>query len=217
MDKNEEGNYFTQLSLFNTEKNNDERIVANLGLGKRFLSEDKLSLTGINAFFDYDDAGNARTSIGLEMRNAVLEFAFNHYFGLDDADGEKVLDGYDLQLASQIPYLHWADIFINSYAWDGRSRSDVEGLKIGSELSLSPTLQFEIAFDDKFIKGLEDEYYAKIMFVYPPKEGPTAGDGISSSMWRESKDMSGELLTKIKRNNKIFVEFNGSASIVRAD
>ena len=72
-------------------------------------------------------------------------------------------------------------------------------------------------FDDKDQKGLEDEYYAKIMFVYPPKEGPTAGDGISSSMWRESKDMSGELLTKLKRNNKIFVEFNGSASIVRAD
>ena len=217
LDRNEEGNYFTQLSLFNTEKNNDERIVANLGLGKRFLSEDKLSLTGINAFFDYDDAGNARTSIGLEMRNAVLEFAFNHYFGLDDADGEKVLDGYDLQLASQIPYLHWADIFINSYAWDGRSRSDVEGLKIGSELSLSPTLQFEIAFDDKDQKGLEDEYYAKIMFVYPPKEGPTAGDGISSSMWRESKDMSGELLTKVKRNNKIFVEFDGTQTISRLD
>ena len=217
LDRNEEGNNFTQLSLFNTEKNNDERIVANLGLGERFLSENKLSLTGINAFFDYDDAGNARTSIGFEIRNAVLEFAFNHYFGLDDADGEKVLDGYDLQLASQIPYLHWADIFVNSYAWDGRTRSDVEGLKIGSELSLSPTLQFEIAFDDKDQKGLEDEYYAKIMFVYPPKEGPTAGDGISSSMWRESKDMSGELLTKVKRNNKIFVEFNGSASIVRAD
>ena len=30
-------------------------------------------------------------------------------------DGEKVLDGYDLRLASQIPYLHWADIFLNSY------------------------------------------------------------------------------------------------------
>ena len=27
----------------------------------------------------------------------------------------KVLDGYDLILASQIPYLHWADIFLNLY------------------------------------------------------------------------------------------------------
>ena len=104
-------NTFTQLSLFNTEKNSDDRIVANLGLGKRFLSEDKFSMTGINAFVDYDDEGNLRSSIGFEMRNAVLNFAFNNYFGLDDADGERVLDGYDMRLASQIPYIHWADVF----------------------------------------------------------------------------------------------------------
>ena len=118
LDRNENGNYFTQMSLFNTEKNNDERITANFGLGKRYLSDDKFTLTGLNLFLDYDNEGNARSSIGLEMRNAVLEFAYNNYFGLDDADGEKVLDGYDLRLASQIPYLHWADIFLNSYSWD---------------------------------------------------------------------------------------------------
>ena len=161
IDRNENSNYFTQMSLFNTEKNNDERITANFGLGKRFLSDDKFSLTGLNLFLDYDNEGNARSSIGLEMRNAVLEFAFNNYFGLDDADGEKVLDGYDLRLASQVPYLHWADIFLNSYSWDGVERNDIEGLIIGSELSLSSTLQLELAYDDKDIAGLEDEYFVK--------------------------------------------------------
>ena len=217
IDRNENSNYFTQMSLFNTEKNNDERITANFGLGKRFLSDDKFSLTGLNLFLDYDNEGNARSSLGLEMRNAVLEFAFNNYLGLDDADGEKVLDGYDLRLASQVPYLHWADIFLNSYSWDGVNRSDVEGLMIGSEMSLSSTLQLELAYDDKDRTGLDDEYYVKLMFVYPPKEGPTLGDGISSDMWRENKDMTGELLTKVKRNNKIMVEFNGNATISRTD
>ena len=80
------------MSLFNTEKKNDERITANFGLGKRYLSDDKFTLTGLNVFLDYDNEGNARSSLGLEMRNAVLEFAFNNYLGLDDADGEKVLD-----------------------------------------------------------------------------------------------------------------------------
>ena len=217
LDRNENGNYFTQMSLFNTEKNNDERITANFGLGKRFLSDDKFSLTGINLFLDYDDEGNARSSIGLEMRNAVLDFAFNNYFGLDDADGEKVLDGYDLRLASQIPYLHWADIFLNSYSWDGVKRNDVEGLIFGSEMNLSPNFQLELAYDDKDRAGLEDEYYVKLIFVHPPKEGPTARDGFSSSMWRENKDMTGELLTKVKRDNKIFVEFSGNATISRTD
>ena len=217
LDSNQSNNTFTQLSLFNTEKNSDDRIVANLGLGKRFLSEDKFSMTGINAFVDYDDEGNLRSSIGLEMRNAVLNFAFNNYFGMDDADGEKVLDGYDMRLASQIPYIHWADFFINSYSWDGVKRDDVEGLMYGTEMLLSPNINLEIAFDDKDKAGLDDEYYAKIMFVHPPRNSASISDGISSDMWRAQKDMSDEMLTKVKRNNKIMVEFTGSASIVRAD
>ena len=217
LDSNQSNNTFTQLSLFNTEKNSDDRFVANLGLGKRFLSEDKFSMTGINAFVDYDDEGNLRSSIGFEMRNAVLNFAFNNYFGLDDADGERVLDGYDMRLASQIPYIHWADLFVNSYSWEGEKRNDVDGLMIGSELSLSPNLNFEIAYDDKDRAGLDDEYYVKLMFVHPPRNGPTLSDGISDDMWRKQTDMSDQMLTKVKRNNKIFVEFNGNATISRTD
>ena len=217
LDKTEDGNYFTQLSLYNTEKNSDERIVANIGLGKRFLNDEKTSFTGLNVFFDYEDKGNARSSIGLEMRNAVLDFAFNNYFGLDDADGEKVLDGYDLRFASQIPFIHWADIFVNSYSWDGVNRDDVEGMAYGLDLSLTSNIQLEYAYDNKDKKGLEDEYYAKLIFVHPPKEGPILGDGFSSEMWRTKKDMSRELLTKVKRNNKIFVEFSGNSTISRLD
>ena len=73
-------NTFTQLSLFNTEKDSKDRNVLNFGVGKRFLSDDKFSLTGLNAFLDYDDEGNLRSSIGLEVRNAVLDFLFKNYF-----------------------------------------------------------------------------------------------------------------------------------------
>ena len=52
LDKTDDGNFFTQFSLYNTEKNNDERIVGNLGFGKRTLSEDKLMMTGFNGFLD---------------------------------------------------------------------------------------------------------------------------------------------------------------------
>ena len=143
---------------------------------------------------------------------------YNYYFGLDNASDEKVLDGYELGLASQIPYLHWADVFINTYEWEGVSRDDVKGTKIGSELLLSPTLNLEIAYDDKDKKGLEDEWYTKIMFVHPPRNKNSLQDGfISANTWRDQKDMSGQLLTKVKRNNKIFVEFNGKSTISRAD
>jgi hypothetical protein len=217
LEKYDNGNFFTQFSLFNTEKNNDERIVGNLGFGKRTLSDDKLMMTGINAFLDFDDAENVRASLGVEARNAVLEFSSNYYLGIADATDEKVLDGYDLRLASQIPYLHWANAFVNSYKWSGEDRDDIEGIKLGSEIFLSPTFSLETAFDDKDKAGLEDEWYAKLQFVYPPRDGATAQDGISDTMWREEKDMSGQLLTKVKRQNKIMIEFKGSSQITRTD
>ena len=216
--KTEDGNFFTQFSFFITEKNNDERLVGNLGFGKRILSDDKTMMTGFNAFIDYDDIGNARSSLGLEARNAVLEFGYNYYFGIDDGTDEKVLDGYDLRLASQIPYMHWADIFINAYEWEGRDRDDIKGTKIGSELLLNPNLNLELAYDDKDKAGLKDEWYAKIMFIHPPRTGPSLQDGfLSSDTWKEEKYMSGELLTKVKRNNKIVVEFKGLSTISRTD
>ena len=217
LEKNDDGNFFTQFSLFNTEKNNDERIVGNLGFGKRSLSEDNLMMTGFNAFLDYDDKGNARGSIGLEAKNAVLEFVSNYYLGIGDATDEKVLDGYDIRLESQIPYIHWADVFVTTYEWDGRDRDDIKGTKLGSEMFLTSTVSLEAAFDDKDRTGLEDEWYAKLLFVYPPREGATAQDGISDSMWREEKDMTGQLLTKVKRQNKIMIEFKGSSKITRTD
>tara|TARA_B100000029_G_scaffold176974_1_gene174306 strand:- start:1038 stop:1877 length:840 start_codon:yes stop_codon:yes gene_type:complete len=217
LDKTDDGNFFTQFSLFNTEKNNDERIVGNLGFGKRTLSDDKLMMTGFNTFIDLDDNENVRGSLGIEARNAVLEFGSNYYLGINDGDDEKVLDGYDLRLASQIPYLHWADAFVKSYSWQGVDRDDVKGTMLGADLSLTPTFNLELAYDDKDKAGLEDEWYAKIHFVYPPREGTSAQDGISDTMWREEKDMTGQLLTKVKRQNKIMIEFKGNSKITRTD
>ena len=96
-------------------------------------------------------------------------------------------------------------------------RDSIEGLKYGSEMILNPNLILEAAYDNKELKGLEDEWYAKLIFIYPGREGPTALDGKSSSMWKEEKDMSGQMLTKVKRQNKIMVEFRGSSTVSRTD
>ena len=213
------GNYFMQFSLNSTEKLNDERYTGNLGFGTRRLSDDKNLLTGLNLFFDYDDEENARGSFGVEVKNAVLQFTSNYYKKIDNGtEFEKVLDGYDIQLTSQVPYLHWANMFVNTYKWYGVERDDVEGRKYGSELSLTPSLNLEIVYDDKRLKGLKDEYYARLSYIYPPRTtGPTALDGVSRIIWEEEKDMSDELLTKVKRNNRIFVEYTGSAIVSRMD
>ena len=213
------GNIFTQMSLFNTEQANEEKIIGNFGLGTRKLFDDNTMLAGFNAFIDNDfSETNRRASIGFELRNSVLDFNSNIYKGLQDSQDEHVLDGWDYRLASQVPYLHWSKIFINHYEWDGVLRDDIKGTKMGSEMILTKSLNLEVAYDDKDKKGLEDEWYAKIQFVHPPRNnGPTAMDGVSQVAWKENKDMSGELLSKVKRNNKIMIEFKGSATVSRAD
>ena len=217
--KFDSGNIFTQMSLFNTEQANEEKIIGNFGLGSRKLFDNNTMLAGFNAFIDNDfSETNRRASIGFELRNSVLDFNSNIYEGLQDSQDERVLDGWDYRLASQVPYLHWSKVFINHYEWDGILRDDIKGTKMGSEMILTRSLNFEIAYDDKDKKGLEDEWYAKILFVHPPRDnGPTAMDGISQVAWKENKNMSGELLSKVKRNNKIMIEFKGTATISRTD
>ena len=217
--KLDSGNIFTQLSLFNTEQANEEKIIGNFGLGIRKLSNDNNTLAGFNAFIDNDfSETNRRASIGLELRNSVLDFHTNVYQGFHDSQDERVLDGWEYRLAGQVPYLHWSKIFINHYEWDGVLRDDIKGTKMGSEIILTKSLNLEVAYDDKDKKGLEDEWYAKIQLVHPPRnDGPTAMDGVSQVAWKENKDMSGELLSKVKRNNKIMIEFKGSATISRTD
>ena len=213
------GNIFTQFSLFNTEQNNSERIIGNLGIGSRKLLNNDTLMIGMNAFIDQDfNESHKRGSFGFEVRNSVLDFNGNMYRSLQDTTKEIILDGWDYRLAGQVPYVHWSKIFINSYEWDGVLREDIKGMKIGSEMVLSPISILELAYDDKDKKGLEDEWYAKIQFIYPPKNnGPTALDGISDLAWKENKDMSGELLSKVQRNNKIMIEFKGSSTISRTD
>jgi len=218
LDRTDTENTFVQFSLFNTERLNKERYIGNLGMGKRFLSDDTYTLSGFNAFLDYDHYGNTRASIGGEIKNAVMGLHSNYYKKIDNGSvDEKVLDGYDIELSSQIPYLHWADVFYNTYHWDGVDRDDVKGTKIGTDLLLTSNLALEAAYDDKDKKGLEDEWYAKISFVHPPRKGATAQDGVSSDIWKKEKDMSDEMIAKVKRNNKIMIEFKGTGSISRLD
>ena len=223
----DDGNFFTQFSIFNTDDANDgdERFITNLGFGRRILQKDNTLMLGFNNFYDFDlERNHKRTSLGFEARSAVFEILINRYIGLGDTynesfvyHSENVLDGWDYKLSSQIPQLHWADIFLRGYEWEGITRDDIKGLQYGSDMLLTSHMSLEFAYDDKKKDGIKDEWYAKLLMFYPPKEGPTAKDGIADNIWRENRNMSGELLSKVDRQNKIFIEYEGSSTISRTD
>ena len=61
----EYSNLFSQLSLHTQEIASSDRLITNLGIGYRKLSDDKSSMFGINSFIDYDLEGHTRGSVGI--------------------------------------------------------------------------------------------------------------------------------------------------------
>ena len=58
----------------------DSRTTINLGLGRRYLSDDETMIYGLNAFFDIDpENDHQRASIGAEIKSSALELTVNNY------------------------------------------------------------------------------------------------------------------------------------------
>ena len=59
-------------------------------------------------------------------------------------------------------------------------------------------------------------YRVKPWAIYGPKGTKKFVKNIMSA-WKDERDMTDELLTKVERNNKIMVEFKGTSTISRTD
>ena len=216
----EHSNLFSQLSLHTQEINNSDRLITNLGIGFRKLSDDKSSMFGLNSFIDYDLEGHTRGSVGFELRGTMLDLSANSYHKITDMkviDGtnEQVLTGYEINLSSQIPYMPWATINLQSYGWENEKASlDTDGTKLSLEALLSPSVQFDATGDYSDNSGVEDEYYAKLSFIYPPRDyKKTLQDGFIVSAAFEKGNVEKKLKEKVRRSNNLTVEIQGSVIV----
>ena len=119
---------FIQLQLSDHKIRGDSRLAGNIGVGYRKLSDSKNSMTGANFFFDYDEKGNARASVGVELRSSAFDVLGNYYSGISGAKTvgdytERTLDGYDLSIVGQVPYIPWVNVIGNSYNWKAEKNS----------------------------------------------------------------------------------------------
>ena len=210
-------NLFTQFSIHTQETNGHNRLIGNLGLGYRKLSEDKSSLMGINVFLDNDfNAGHQRGSVGFELKGANLDLTANSYHKISNMETykdteEQVLSGYTINLASQLPYTPWAKINWQNYAWENeKASSDSEGNSIALEAYLTSSVQLEFKNDMSDNSGVDDEFTAKLTYIYPPREdGKSMLDGFSNVAF-EKENVQKKLKEKVKRNNNLTVEVQGS-------
>ena len=209
---------FIQLQLSDHKIRGDSRLAGNIGVGYRKLSDNKNSMTGANVFFDYDEKGNLRASVGVELRSSAFDVLANYYSAISGGKTvgdftERTLDGYDISVVGQVPYIPWVNVIGKSYRWEANKNSkDSTGEKVSLEMTLSPNLIAEVGFDDNNINGTDN--FAKITFIYPPRETPTASTDFISEKAFVQFDMSTELLSIVRRANKQTIESEGTGVVI---
>ncbi|WP_300429073.1 inverse autotransporter beta domain-containing protein, partial [Candidatus Thioglobus sp.] len=149
---------FFQGSVYSFKNHGQKRPTLNLGVGKRWLSEDKSEITGINLFYDFESKSkHSRASLGAEYKRSAFEANANAYWGVSSkksvtingvAENEEVLDGYDVNVKGQVPYLPWAKVTGTHYKWKRDTKDDIEGGTVGIELKLNSATTLEAGFQD---------------------------------------------------------------------
>jgi hypothetical protein len=217
----ENSNLFTQFSIHTQEVNNDDRYIGNLGLGYRFLNADQSMMFGVNSFYDRDILeDHSRVSFGLEAKSSILDFTLNKYIKTTNMlvvnnTEEQALSGLDYNISSQVPYMPWTVFNYQGYKWENeKAVQDTKGKVYSLEMALSPSLQFDLSRDVSSVSGVEDTDIVKLTFVYPPRENKTTlSDGFVSNLAFEKKNMKNTLKEKVRRNNNIVIEVQGSVIV----
>ncbi len=211
---------FFQGSLHSFENHGQTRPTINLGIGKRWLSPDKTTITGANFFYDHEFKSNhSRASIGGEYKNSAFETNANSYWGLSSKRGvtingntiqEEVLDGWDVNVKGQVPYYPWAKVTSNYYKWDKSSGSDIKGGKVGVELQLTSALKLNAGVQDD--NEMSSTSFFELNYLLGVDNKPTsfARDSVA---FRGGQDMTEHLLDKVERQNKIITSRGTTATM----
>ncbi|SFL74356.1 Carboxypeptidase regulatory-like domain-containing protein [Pelosinus propionicus DSM 13327] len=195
----------------------DADSTANLGIGWRKLSEDKTSLLGFNAFYDYGFKQDlSRVGIGAEYFNKLAEYRANFYFPTsgDRQIGETIsndgilytyiraVQGLDYEVGSTLANAQWLGFYASGFYYDNKHNDDEKGYKLRSTLQLSPRLSMEMGYTKSNLSS--GDLYGKIQYQLADKLGPSLfGDNHKD---KKSNDISYKLLQKVQRENQIKTE-----------
>lgn len=222
--KGKQDTVFVQGSIYHYALYGDYRWTSNIGLGYRRLLDNNHLLLGINGFFDNEFTyGHRRASIGLESKYGPFDFAFNDYFALTGdksvkGDIEHVMDGRDFQVRSQFPFVPWVKVAGKYYWWDAvKASSDTKGFDVSGEFDLHPNLSVKLGHSDDNLANPSDSGsgYVMVSLHLGGSDGPTLASGPAySNQIFEKRDLRGETLAKVERENRILVERRTSGGVV---
>ena len=199
--------WFTQQRI---SRASDIGTTLNVGVGYRRISKDDRRLYGAHLFYDHRFLRHHdRLSGGLEYMSGESEFRFNWYGSASDErvlDAnlhtlERVANGYTIEYGKTFKNARWARVYVEGYHWNQERQADKNGLRVGSELQLTPRVSIDMGYNKP--EHNSGGAYGKITFRLAGS--PVAWYGgkhrVEGAMSVRSK-----ILSLVRRNNTIWVE-----------
>ena len=199
--------WFTQQRI---SRASDIGTTLNVGVGYRRISKDDRRLYGAHLFYDHRFLRHHdRLSGGLESMSGESEFRFNWYGSASDErvlDAnlhtlERVANGYTLEYGKTFKNARWARVYVEGYHWNQERQADKNGLRVGSELQLTPRVSIDMGYNKP--EHNSGGAYGKITFRLAGS--PVAWYGgkhrVEGAMSVRSK-----MLSLVRRHNTIWVE-----------
>lgn len=199
--------WFTQQRI---SRASDIGTTLNVGVGYRRISKDDRRLYGAHLFYDHRFLHHHdRLSGGLEYMSGESEFRFNWYGSASDErvlDAnlhtlERVANGYTLEYGKTFKNARWARIYVEGYHWNQERQADKNGLRVGSELQLTPRVSVDMGYNKP--EHNSGGAYGKITFRLAG--APVAWYGGKHSV-EGAMSVRSKMLSLVRRHNTIWVE-----------
>ena len=199
--------WFTQQRI---SRASDTGTTLNVGVGYRRISKDDRRLYGAHLFYDHRFLNrHDRLSAGLEYMSGESEFRFNWYGSASD---ERVLDanlhtlervsnGYTLEYGKTFKNARWARVYVEGYHWNQDRQADKNGLRIGSEMQLTPRVSVDMGYNKP--EHSSGGAYGKITFRLA---GATMAWYGGKHRLEQSATVRDKMLNIVRRTNTVFVE-----------
>ena len=199
--------WFTQQRI---SRASDIGTTLNVGVGYRRISKDDRHLYGAHLFYDHRFLRHHdRLSGGLEYMSGESEFRFNWYGSASDErvlDAnlhtlERVANGYTLEYGKTFKNARWARVYVEGYHWNQERQADKNGLRVGSELQLTPRVSVDMGYNKP--EHNSGGAYGKITFRLAGS--PVAWYGGKHSV-EGTMSVRSKMLSLVRRHNTIWVE-----------
>ncbi len=199
--------WFTQQRI---SRASDIGTTLNVGVGYRRISKDDRRLYGAHLFYDHRFLRHHdRLSGGLEYMSGESEFRFNWYGSASDERVldvnlhtlERVANGYTLEYGKTFKNARWARVYVEGYHWNQELQADKNGLRVGSELQLTPRVSVDMGYNKP--EHNSGGAYGKITFRLAGS--PVAWYGGKHSV-EGTMSVRSKMLSLVRRHNTIWVE-----------